>query len=174
MYTNDCILIYQYKKNVIFEIEKIPNISVEFVNHRNIRDVIYFQSEEYLRVFESFLKMGDVGYYAYLNMNCIHRSWIKFNSQIVETHWAYKFKLKCNQAFIHYCETASEARGMGIYPFVLRKIISDFNEKYDIFISVDGNNLSSQKGIEKAGFEVVERVKIKVIFGFKYVTRIRI
>ena len=61
-------------------------------------------------------------------------------------------KLKSNQIFIHYCETAEHARGMGLYPSVLA-YISKIYFSQEIFIAVEKNNTSSIRGIEKAGFK---------------------
>lgn len=74
---------------------------------------------------------------------------------IVYPHFAYpykSYKLKDDEVFIHYCETAPMARGLGIYPFVLSKIINDFFNKKKI-ISVDAKNTPSIRGIKKVGFK---------------------
>ena len=52
------------------------------------------------------------------------------------------------------CITAREFRGQGIYPKVLNHITSSFGNNETIFyMIVEENNLSSIKGIEKAGFK---------------------
>ena len=79
-------------------------------------------------------------------------SWVKHTPQTVNLHWAVPMRLKKNEAFIHYCETAPSARGMNIYPAVLSRICNDFREKASIMISCNAKNSTSIRGIEKAGF----------------------
>jgi len=97
------------------------------------------------------LLLGDIGYYGYINNNCIHRSWVKLNEQIVYPHWAYPMKLNKDEVFIHYCETTSKARGKNIYPHVFSNIIEKHQGK-EVLISVNDKNIVSIKGVEKVGF----------------------
>ncbi len=145
--------------------------SVAIVKHstyKNITDILYFQSQRYIDTFKNFLSLGDKGYFAYLQDKCIHRSWLKSNEQIVHPHWAYPYKLKENEVFIHYCETAPEARGKNIYPHVLSNIIKEHQDK-DILISVNDENIASKKGVEKVGFRERERVKVLILLGMKFI-----
>ena len=128
---------------------------IRHTTQQNLTDVSNFQPERYVGVFRQFLAIGDKGYYAYLDGQCVHRSWVKPNEQIVCPHWAYPMKLKPNQHFIHYCETAPQARGKGIYPAVLSKIVDDFKDKGEILISITAKNIASIKGAQKAGFKYV-------------------
>lgn len=137
----------------------------------NLTDVLNFQPARYVDVFRNFLALGDRGYYAYLDDKCVHRSWVKSNEQVVYPHWAYPMKLQPNQHFIHYCETAPQARGKGIYPAVLSKIVNDFKDKGEILMSINVENTPSIKGAQKAGFVERERVKVLVIFGLKFITK---
>lgn len=73
----------------------------------------------------------------------------------------YKFPfLSKSEAEIGPCFTAPDFRGKGIYPYVLRKILSEggYNGYYMI---VRNDNISSIKGIEKAGFERIGFVEKK-------------
>ena len=96
-------------------------------------------------------------------------SWVKHTPQTVNLHWAVPMRLKKNEAFIHYCETAPSARGMNIYPAVLSRICNDFREKASIMISCNAKNSASIRGIEKAGFRERERVQVLIIMGIKRV-----
>ena len=160
-YVNSEFLLYVYK------IPKKQNSPVKIVkaNNNNISDILHFQEKRYLKMFKNFLSIGDIGYLGYINNKCIHRSWVKKGEQIVRLQKFLPYKLNKNQIFIHMCETAHEARGKNIYPTVLCKIIDDFKDNYEILIAVDSKNISSIKGIEKAGFILVEKQKIKVILG---------
>lgn len=52
---------------------------------------------------------------------------------------------------ICYCETASDERGKGFYPMLLRYIRARYPRK-DLYMTVYEDNVASIKGIEKAGF----------------------
>lgn len=66
----------------------------------------------------------------------------------------YKFPfLERNDYEIGPCYTYPEYRGYGIYPTVLKKIIS--SESGNGFMLVSPDNKSSIKGIEKAGFKMI-------------------
>ena len=128
---------------------------IRWATQANLADILNFQPARYVEVFRDFLALGDKGYYTYLDGQCVHRSWVKSNEQVVYPHWAYPMKLQPNQHFIHYCETAPQARGKGIYPAVLSKIVDDFKHKGEILMSINAKNTASIKGAQKAGF--VER-----------------
>lgn len=49
------------------------------------------------------------------------------------------------------CRTVPEERGKGYYPYLLRQIINR-DPTQDYYMIVNDNNLSSIKGVEKAGF----------------------
>ena len=160
-YINEEYLLYTFKerKNQTSEVE------IFLANNNNISDILQFQDKRYLKMFKAFLAMGDIGYLGYINNTCVHRSWVKKDEQIVKLQKFLPHKISDNQIFIHMCETSQEARGKNIYPTVLCKIIDDFRNDYQILIAVDSNNIPSIKGIEKSGFILSERHKIKVIMG---------
>jgi hypothetical protein len=63
--------------------------------------------------------------------------------------------LQPGQFYIHYCETAPHFRGEGLYPTMLRRIISSScreTEFREALIGCRQENLSSVKGILRAGF----------------------
>lgn len=164
IYINETEILFDNFKNMV---QKSPAKIVQ-TNYNNLVDILTFQDSKYLKIFRNFLDNGDKGYFAYLNGKCVHRSWIQFGEKEVEVHRFLKRKIKKDEAFIHYCETAPEARGKNIYPAVLSRIVNDFKGKYkNIYISTNINNLASRRGIEKAGFKEIEKIRIIVILGIK-------
>jgi hypothetical protein len=164
LYTNETIVLYSLKNYQI----QTSVATIKHATNENLKDVLYFQPQRYIDIFKNFLSLGDKGYFAYLQDKCIHRSWVKSNEQIVHPHWAYPYQLKENEVFIHYCETAPEARGKNIYPHVLLNIIEEHQDK-EILISVNDENLASKKGVEKGGFRERERVKVLILLGIKFI-----
>jgi len=128
------------------------SVSIARVNEANVEDVLDFQPEHYVRTFRQFLRQGDVGYYAYVDGRCCHRSWVQRGPRWVDINPFVQMKLEKNEACIHYCETAPWARGKSIYPSVLSRIAEDHRGYGDLFICVDSQNTASIRGVEKAGF----------------------
>jgi len=170
LYFNEVSILYKHK----YFINQTSIANIRKVDYKNISDLLNFQDKKYLKIFNNFLDVGDIGYYAYLNGKCIHRSWVQFGEKEVKVHRFLKRKIKKNEAFIHYCETAPWARGKNIYASVLSKIVNDFRDKYDDFyISTDNKNIASQKGLIKAGFVETERNRILIILGIKRINLIK-
>ena len=97
----------------------------------------------------------------------MHRTWTKSNG-VATIHAFYTIPLSSNQIFIHWCETASSARGHGIYPKVLHRVCNE-HPSDEILIAVNENNLASRRGVEKAGFIIKERIKVLVVLGIKHI-----
>ncbi len=173
IYVNDRIILYIFYYNRT-EMKKINNnkVIIKKVDYDNVYDALSFQNPEYINSFVKFLDNGDSGYYAYLNNECVHRSWVQFNQEI-SLHRFLKYFLKIDEAYIHWCETANHARGNNIYPLVLQKIIQD-NYQHKILIAVNKKNYKSINGIEKAGFKKYREYHIILIFGIKFINEIKV
>jgi hypothetical protein len=78
------------------------------------------------------------------------------NNELAHTTWLFKNKLLTNQLGEKNVFTVGDSltnekfRGKGIYPYVLRYI--SMEAERPVIIYVDESNISSIKGIEKAGF----------------------
>ncbi len=72
---------------------------------------------------------------------------------------------------IYDCWTMAEFRGRGIYPETLRMLLTRFGEEDygNVLIAVDPDNIRSIKGIERAGFLPLKRVKTTVRLGKRFV-----
>lgn len=148
-------------------IEKPNNYRIIRADFKNLGDILFFQEKKYVETFSKFLTIGDRGYFGYLEKNCIHRTWVKSNCQIVNFHRYLKYQLKENEEYIHYCETSSIARNRGYFSFTLNQILHE-NSKIKKLIAVTSKNLSSMKAIEKAGFYLYKTVVIYRIFFFTF------
>lgn len=146
------------------------NLQIKIATETNIQDASYFQGEGYIKQFRSFLQHGDIGYLAYLNNNCIHRSWVVVKPGKIDLHKFCSIQLKPGEAFIQYCETAPEARGKNVFTDVLKKIADDLKDKR-LLTAVFSDNKASLKSFAKAGFAEVERYNISIILGIKRITK---
>ncbi len=172
--------IFAFQKNVIILYKhdgdqtcysKILDFDIRLVDSSNVSDALLLDRPTWIELFKDFLKSGDHGYYAYLDNEMVHRSWVKFGPDSVETWGPYApLPLQPGEAFIHFCRTSEKARGRGIYPAVLSRIVSDCRLQgiKDVFISTSLDNLASRRGVEKAGFVEIERRSMKVYFGIPF------
>jgi len=163
LYVNEVLILFEHKVKTK---QKAPG-EIRYASMETLPDILNFQPERYVEIFEKFLSLGDRGYFVYLNGKCVHRSWVKHTPQIVYLHPLLPMDLNENAAFIHYCETAPDARGKNIYPYVLTKIVDDFKNKEKILICVNQKNAPSIKGVKRAGFIEQKRVQLLVILGIK-------
>jgi sulfur relay (sulfurtransferase) complex TusBCD TusD component (DsrE family) len=137
------------------------------VNESNVSDILHFDEEDKADLFRSFIKNGDIGYYAYLDGKCVHRSWIRLGPMEVITAGNYKHILGKDDIYVHYCKTAIKARGLNAYPAVLRRICEDFIGK-NVFLVTLGKKINANRSAKKAGFCVVKRIKFLNLFGFSW------
>ena len=80
-----------------------------------------------------------------------------------------KYGFPSRNPIIGDCFTAPEFRGIHLFPDVLSHIVEDAFSNYKIdnlYILVSPNNISSIKGIERAGFKIHSRLQGKKVFGF--------
>jgi hypothetical protein len=94
------------------------------------------------------------------------------NSNLVHISWVYKRNLLLRQLGYdgRYYAVASFTyplyRGKGLYPVILNKILSDYNEK-KILGFVDIHNEGSIRAFKKAGFKQCYHFKLIRLFGLK-------
>jgi GNAT superfamily N-acetyltransferase len=71
------------------------------------------------------------------------------------------------EAEIKFCLTLPAARGKGVYPCVIGSILDYLRWKgmNRAFMCVHRDNLPSIRGIEKAGFHPVGRIRLRKVFG---------
>lgn len=77
--------------------------------------------------------------------------------------------LRSGEAEIKYCLTLPECRGRGLYPRVLKTIASQLLRQgvRRVFICVNADNHASIRGVMKAGFVRVDRVRVVKVFGIQ-------
>lgn len=84
----------------------------------------------------------------------VHRSKIFHGSRLLRN-----FHINGSLITIGDCFTDDRYRGLGIYPMVLRRIANQYSDKVQVFILVAPSNVSSIRGIEKAGFNFMGRLR---------------
>jgi len=94
-----------------------------------------------------------------------HVSWLFHPPEVKET--LVVFHLHEDQCSIGACLTSPEFRGMNIYPVVLQSILQEVVKRgaKAAFIAAAPSNTASIRGIEKAGFRLIETVRGFRLFG---------
>lgn len=96
------------------------------------------------------------------------------DGMVVNKNYTYKKNLLSRQLsyghmpLIGGCSTIVPYRGQGIYPYMLTRILEWYRQNTalpEIAIFVAPDNISSIKGIEKAGFTFIENVTIYRLLG---------
>lgn len=108
------------------------------------------------------LSRGDKCYLGFIDGKVCHYSWV----QAEGFHWIKPAKqwinIKEDSFWIYHCRTVDWARGMAVYPFVLNFILDDYiTSGYKTgWIYTTRDNIASQKGIERAGFQIVKHLNL--------------
>jgi hypothetical protein len=130
--------------------------SVQKISLENIMDSSSFNDENTILKFKEFLMHGHMGFYCYLNQECILRLWFFNKSDVAFVGRHFLYILDNSEYFFGWSETKENSRGKGAYPFTLYTVLKELkNERVTAFISND--NLSSLNGVKKAGFEVARK-----------------
>jgi hypothetical protein len=168
-YDRAVVVIYKYSEKEPTDLNTNVPIEIENVTSENINDALIYEPEVKINEFKRFLDAGDCGFYAYLNGQFIHRSWVTFGPK-TEFLWrgCAPLEIKKNEAFIRWGETVPLARGRGVTPYVLNHILSVLSGRVTAFyISTTDDNIASKRGIEKADFSLISRYEVKRFLGLK-------
>lgn len=101
---------------------------------------------------------GAECYGAFIDNQLIHTSWVTDDDSISIEEIGDSLDLEVGECCVFDCNTLAEYRGCGAYPETLRHIAhckkaSGYNSLYIYTLS---SNASSIRGIEKAGFQLVD------------------
>jgi len=150
LYQHKFIQIPQIKPGLSCDLEqlKIKEISCLIA----IRNLSPFKIEQ----FQQRLERGDICYVASHDGQPVHFSWLQTEGTHPISPAGRSWPIKPGEAWIYDCRTADWAQRQGIYPFVLTHILRNLKaESFScawIYTSTD--NIASQKGINKAGFQL--------------------
>jgi len=160
-------VVYRYER---FEPVK-TDADIRRVTPKTVGDARTMDPPERIAEFETFLARGDRGYYAYVAGRVVHRSWVVRGPAVMRLWRRFgAWPIGPRGAYVHYCETAPEARGHRLYPATLSLIATDLAVEgvQGLFIATESGNDASRRGIEKAGFVACARVLVRVFFGFGF------
>lgn len=162
------VLLYRHQASDVLKPKE--NTGVREISMETVSDALSMEQESMIAQFRLFLRQGNRGYFAYRDGVVVHRSWCVVGPATVATWLDYApLKLPAAAAYIHYCATAPGCRGLGVYPEVLSYIVSSLALEgiKDVYIATDVENVASQRGIVKAGFELVSKTRVTVKAGMQ-------
>ncbi len=139
----------QLKENIRVEVFKpsLFRLYGKYEQNRSFRISLF-------RLYTYILTKGKVKVYFALGEN----DKVLHSAYIIPKNLKHAF-LKKNEANIGPCNTVQEARGRGLYPYMVDYIVKD-NPNDKCYLLIREENIASIRGASKAGFEVVDR-KVK-------------
>jgi RimJ/RimL family protein N-acetyltransferase len=107
------------------------------------------------------LHRGDLCYTVWVDGRLAHYSWVQRSGSHPLTEAGVSVPVGGGEFWIYHCWTAEWARGKGIYPATLKRIVSEhFEAGYrTALIYTTRENIASQKGILRAGFGLVATLR---------------
>lgn len=103
------------------------------------------------------------------------RYFIEIDNKVIHESFTYRKLfiqklIRTKGPTIGDCRTIDSYRGKSIYPYVINYIANQELEKgaEEVFINVSPSNISSIKGIEKAGFNIARTIKAKRFLMFYF------
>lgn len=138
-------------------------LSFKRVRENNLHDITLSRDEKVYERFNEYLKDGERGYFVYYDNKVISCGWVYINSKFSEIRKKYII-IPNGFAWLHDFWTHPDFRGKGLYPTLIQRISKEILlEKLvispsNILIDTDSSNTASNKGIQKAGFELIGNI----------------
>lgn len=134
-------------------------VIVGMLENRNMDESAVRKREKYL------IDNGGELFLAFSEGKLAHIAWLFHSPGIRET--LHTITIQPNEAYISSCYTHPAFRGKNIYPVVLQHVFR-YATAYGIkrcFISAGSKNSGSIKGIEKAGYSFIGKLRVFRLFG---------
>ncbi|MBA7696966.1 hypothetical protein ES703_105624 [subsurface metagenome] len=108
---------------------------------------------------------GGKVFLAFSEGKLVHIGWLFCSPLIHEP--SFSVRINQDEAYIGRCDTHPDFRGKNIYPAVLQHIITHAvgKNRKRCFVATIPTNLASIRGIEKAGFSFVGKMRMFKLFG---------
>lgn len=116
------------------------------------------------------LERGDQCFAARVEGQIAHYSWAQFSGWHPINAVGQRVEVQPGNVWVYHCRTAEWARGRGIYPFVLTRILNESTSRNcrAAWIYAEMDNAASIRGIEKAGFSIYKKLLALNLFGRKF------
>lgn len=145
--------------------EMIDDLLIVRATEKQLPDLLDFDTEQRVKAVGSLWEDGQRVYLAYHQGRCVHRTLVRMGPGLEALHGrAVRRMIHHDMAWLHWGRTDDSARGLGIYPLVIRHIVADLPNRR-IRGAIDATNKSSLRGIAKAGFLPISRIRGPFILG---------
>lgn len=132
----------------------------EFANNENIRDILSFEDESYLKTYQRMLKDGEIGILGYLDQVCVFRHWIQMKGCIYHERRNI-LVLDEQSCYSHYVYCSETARKHGLHSESIQLIKNKFPD-HKIYTLVNAHNNNSMKNYTSAAFKPIKRINTKM------------
>lgn len=141
-----------------------------YLKVKKIDVLIYYMTPDFVTAFPSLdyqidkqeIDANKTKYSITIDSICIHKSFLFKKLNILKL-------IDRKGPTIGDCVTIPVYKGKSIYPFVINHIAKEvLKEDNEVFIIVNSDNVSSIRGIEKAGFKLHTKIKAKRFLLFYY------
>jgi hypothetical protein len=107
------------------------------------------------------LRRGDRCYTVSIGGRLVHYSWVQRSGVHPITEAGIPVPVRDGEFWIYNCRTSDLARGKGIYPATLDRIVRDCFDQgcHTAWIYTSLENAASQKGILRAGFRQADTLR---------------
>lgn len=173
IYRREAVLFYRFQSKET-HVDVKHNISVKELTIDDVDKICSFlgcfpQSKKHLTILKRFEQKNRCFAAFDKNKTIVSLGWsFASDEYIPEIDWT--FTLKKNEIYLGDFITSPIFRGQKIYPFLLNHIVNLYlNDDKIIYIATVKENVSSQKGIQHAGFKFShQKSKIFIFKGMTY------
>jgi len=143
-------------------------VSTEEELHNLLKEGFNISSPFSAEDFEKKISQGQILFCVFVGKDLAHNSWV-VTSNNIKIHPPLNINYQ-KEAFIHYCITAPEYRGIGLYPYTLSKIFEFLKRKNlsKAKLTILKDNTPSIKGATKVGCEVCGEGTFLKLFLLKF------
>lgn len=135
------------KRSDLIPCKAATEITYMEITKENAEIVKELRGKDYYHQFLSQLVLGDYGLYACCDGKPVAYGWVKYGGSK-----DYFFNIGKNTCYLCRFFTHESARGQGIYPELISRLIAHEAWCDHFYIDIERGNQASQKGLEKVGF----------------------
>lgn len=147
------------KEETVFQTSDLA-IEMVPITEENVHLVRELRAPEYEEQFKYQLSLGDFGYYAYHEGAPVGYGWVKHKGSE-----DFFFRIEDGCAYLCRFFVHASARGHGVYPEIISRLIREDSSAKAFYIAVERGNDASERGLKKVGFKFVREYGF--IRGFK-------
>jgi len=165
---------YIFQKNLEelkeFKIIKVKDFDLRIIStpgelYNTLKEGFNVNSPFSIEDFERKINQGQILFCIFMGKDLAHSSWVVIDNN-VKIHPPLNIDYQ-KEGYIHYCITAPDYRGIGLYPYTLSKIFEFLKRKNlsKAKLAILKENTPSIRGATKVGFEVCGMGKFLKLFG---------